>query len=124
MVQRLSLRSLIAALLIAAVSLTTAEAQGPTRLLRFPHINGDTVAFTYAGDLYTAPLAGGTATRLTSHEGLEIFAKFSPDGRWIAFSGEYAGSRQVYVIKILSKHNRGRSLRSAGTVSPRMSSYF
>ncbi|NIP82625.1 MAG: hypothetical protein GWM90_26760, partial [Gemmatimonadetes bacterium] len=69
-----------------------------TRLLRFPHIHGDRVVFTYAGDLYTAPARGGQATRLTSHEGLEIFAKFSPDGRWIAFSGEYAGTRQVYVI--------------------------
>jgi tricorn protease len=73
-------------------------AQEETRLLRFPHIHGNTVVFTYAGDLYTAPVAGGEARRLTSHEGLELFARFSPDGRWIAFSGEYAGTRQVYVI--------------------------
>jgi len=73
-------------------------AQGETRLLRFPHIHGNTVVFTYAGDLYTAPLAGGEAKRLTSHEGQEVFARFSPDGRWIAFSGEYAGTRQVYII--------------------------
>jgi tricorn protease len=69
-----------------------------TRLLRFPHIHGDRVVFTYAGDLYTAPVTGGDATRLTSHAGMEIFARFSPDGRWIAFSGEYAGTRQVYLI--------------------------
>jgi tricorn protease len=56
------------------------------------------VVFTYAGDLYTAPVTGGDATRLTSHAGMEIFARFSPDGRWIAFSGEYAGTRQVYLI--------------------------
>jgi len=74
------------------------EAQREARLLRFPHVNGNTVVFTYAGDLYTAPLAGGEAKRLTSHEGLEVFARFSPDGRWIAFSGEYAGTRQVYVM--------------------------
>ncbi|MEJ2207310.1 MAG: PDZ domain-containing protein, partial [Gemmatimonadota bacterium] len=74
------------------------RAQEEARLLRFPHIHGNTVVFTYAGDLYTAPLAGGAATRLTSHEGLELFARFSPDGRWIAFSGEYAGTRQVYVM--------------------------
>ena len=73
-------------------------AQQETRLLRFPHINGDQVVFTYAGDLYTVPLPGGTATRLTSHHGLELFARFSPDGSRIAFSGEYAGTRQVYVI--------------------------
>ncbi|HUF76799.1 MAG TPA: PDZ domain-containing protein [Longimicrobiales bacterium] len=69
-----------------------------TLLLRFPHIHGDRVVFTYAGDLYTAPSVGGDATRLTSHEGMEVFARFSPDGRWIAFSGEYAGTRQVYLI--------------------------
>jgi len=88
--------------LVAAVLLCRAGgavgAQEDTRLLRFPHIHGNTVVFTYAGDLYTAPITGGEAKRLTSHEGLEIFARFSPDGRWIAFSGEYAGTRQVYVM--------------------------
>jgi tricorn protease len=73
-------------------------AQDETRLLRFPHIHGNTVVFTYAGDLYSASLSGGEARRLTSHEGLELFARFSPDGRWIAFSGEYSGTRQVYVM--------------------------
>ncbi|MFW6330948.1 MAG: hypothetical protein ACOC3J_04410, partial [Gemmatimonadota bacterium] len=81
--------ALVAALLLttpAAAQLGTAAGQEDgTRLLRFPHIHGDRVVFTYAGDLYTARLSGGTATRLTSHPGLEIFAKFSPDGRWIAF---------------------------------------
>ncbi len=75
-----------------------APAAAETRLLRFPHIHGQNVVFTYAGDLYTVPLSGGRATRLTSHEGLEMFARFSPDGRWIAFSGEYAGTRQVYLV--------------------------
>ncbi|MFC1660269.1 PDZ domain-containing protein [Gemmatimonadota bacterium] len=74
------------------------SAQEETRLLRFPHIHGNTVVFTYAGDLYTAPTAGGEAKRLTSHQGLEVFGRFSPDGRWIAFSGEYGGTRQVYLI--------------------------
>ncbi len=74
------------------------SAQDEARLLRFPHIHGDQVVFTYAGDLYTASMGGGEAKRLTSHEGLELFARFSPDGRWIAFSGEYAGTRQVYVM--------------------------
>ncbi len=75
-----------------------AFAQEETRLLRFPHLHGNTVVFTYAGDLYTVPLSGGEAKRLTSHEGVELFARFSPDGGRIAFSGEYAGTRQVYLI--------------------------
>ncbi|MHB1191997.1 MAG: S41 family peptidase [Longimicrobiales bacterium] len=83
--------------LLLAVA-TGAAAQEDTRLLRFPHVHGNTVVFTYAGDLYTAPLAGGEAKRLTSHEGLELMARFSPDGQWIAFSGEYAGTRQIYVM--------------------------
>src|SRR5438045_4697624 len=69
-----------------------------TKLLRFPDIHGDKVVFTYAGDLWTASAAGGTATRLTAHPGLEVFAKFSPDGKWIAFTGKYDGDEQVYVM--------------------------
>src|ERR1044071_2217911 len=69
-----------------------------TKLLRFPDIQGDRVAFTYAGDIWTAPSSGGTAIRLTAHPGMEVFAKFSPDGKWIAFTGQYDGDEQVYVI--------------------------
>lgn len=69
-----------------------------TKLLRYPDIYGDTVVFVYAGDLWRAPLSGGDAVRLTAHEGLEMFPKFSPDGQWIAFTGQYDGDEQVYVI--------------------------
>jgi tricorn protease len=75
-----------------------APGQGPTRLLRYPDLYGDRLVFCYGGDLWTAPAAGGTAIRLTAHPGLELFPKFSPDGRWIAFTGQYDGDEQVYVI--------------------------
>src|SRR5438132_878387 len=78
------------------VAATPAFAQ--TKLLRFPDVFGDRVAFTYAGDIWTAPAAGGTAIRLTAHPGMEVFAKFSPDGKWIAFTGQYDGDEQVYVM--------------------------
>ena len=68
------------------------------RLLRFPATNGTEVVFSYAGDLYKVPLAGGEAQRLTSHIGYEIFPRFSPDGKSIAFTGEYDGNREVYLI--------------------------
>src|ERR1700746_1562609 len=84
-----------ACLLSIAVSITCAA---QTKLLRFPDIHGDRVVFTYAGDLWTAATSGGIATRLTAHPGLEVFAKFSPDGKWIAFTGQYDGDEQVYVI--------------------------
>jgi tricorn protease len=53
------------------------------------------VVFTYGGDLWLSPTAGGSATRLTAHLGVETFAKFSPDGKWIAFTGQYDGDEQV-----------------------------
>jgi tricorn protease len=68
------------------------------RLLRHPDINNDLVVFVYAGDIWSAPVNGGDAVRLTSHKGLEIFPRISPDGKWIAFSGEYSGTRQIFVI--------------------------
>ncbi len=74
------------------------QAYSQTKLLRFPDIRADRVVFTYAGDLWTAPSSGGSATRLTSHPGIEVFGKFSPDGKWIAFTGQYDGDEQVYVV--------------------------
>ena len=68
------------------------------RMLRFPDINNNLIAFVYAGDIWTVNANGGEARRLTSHMGLELFPKISPDGKWIAFSGEYSGNRQVYVM--------------------------
>ena len=74
------------------------RASAQTKLLRFPDIHGDNVVFTYAGNLWLASSSGGTATRLTTHPGMELFAKFSPDGEWIAFTGQYDGDEQVYVM--------------------------
>lgn len=68
------------------------------RVLRFPAIYKDQIVFTYAGDLYTVPISGGIARKLTSHTGYECFARFSPDGKYIAFTGEYDGNREVYLI--------------------------
>src|SRR5919206_4513165 len=95
-------RSLILAVLFLFASMQAAaqptQGEGLGRLLRFPDIRGNLIAFVYAGDIWTVPSSGGTARRLTSHPGLELFPKISPDGRWIAFSGEYSGTRQVFVI--------------------------
>jgi tricorn protease len=84
---------------LAAIGLFLAvSASAQTKLLRFPDIHGDRVVFTYGGDLWTVSTAGGTAVRLTSHPGVESYAKFSSDGRWIAFTGQYDGDEQVYVM--------------------------
>jgi len=84
---------------IAALGAAAAMANPPeARLLRYPDIHGDFVVFVYAGDVWRAPSAGGEARRLTSHEGTELTPKISPDGKWVAYSAEYTGSRQVYVM--------------------------
>ncbi len=74
-------------------------AQEDARLLRFPAVHGQKVVFTYAGDLYQVPLSGGTARKLTSDvDGYEMFAHFSPDGKEIAFTGQYDGNTEVFTI--------------------------
>jgi tricorn protease len=69
-----------------------------SRLMRFPDIYQDKIVFVYAGDLWLVPAEGGLARRLTSDIGLELFPKFSPDGKWIAFTGQYEGNTDVYLI--------------------------
>src|SRR5688572_2514901 len=89
----------LAAAALAAAPVRAAETGPPEgRLLRFPDIHRDFVVFVYGGDIWQAPSIGGPAHRLTSHPGLELFPKISPDGRFIAFNAEYTGTRQVYVM--------------------------
>jgi tricorn protease len=87
-------------LLISAFFLTLALfAQDEARLMRFPAIHGEQVVFSYAGDLYTLDKDGGTARKLTNDaDGYEMFARFSPDGSNIAFTGQYDGNTEVYVM--------------------------
>src|SRR6267143_3949237 len=71
---------------------------GRTRLLRTPTVSATQIAFAYANNIWTVPRAGGLARRLTSFQGQTSNPHFSPDGKWIAFSGEYAGNLDVYVV--------------------------
>ena len=93
-----AMRKLITILAVLATATAVSAQERLTRLLRQPDIHGDQLAFVYAGDLWIASARGGDARRLTSDDGMEYFPKFSPDGRWIAFTGDYSGSRQVFVI--------------------------
>ena len=68
------------------------------RLMRFPDIYKDKVVFFYGGNLWLASTSGGAARRITSSQGRELFPKFSPDGKWIAFTGQYDGNFNVYVM--------------------------
>jgi len=97
MTSRIRIKIIFAPVVVCLLMLA-ATVSAQTKLLRFPDIHGDKVAFTYGGDLWIASTSGGSATRLTAHPGLELFAKFSPDGKWIAFTGQYDGDEQVYVV--------------------------
>jgi tricorn protease len=93
---------------------------GETRLLRFPDIYKDSIAFSYGGDVWLASANGGAARRLTSDRGEELFPKFSPDGRWIAYTGQSTGSRQVYVISVDGGTPRQLTFRQdVGEIPPR-----
>jgi tricorn protease len=71
---------------------------GPTRLLRTPTVSATQIAFAYANNIWTVERAGGNARRLTTFQGQTSNPHFSPDGKWLAFSAEYAGNTDVYVI--------------------------
>ncbi|MEQ9231906.1 MAG: protease, partial [Cyclobacteriaceae bacterium] len=75
----------------------TVIAQG-TQLLREPTISSTEIVFVYANDLWKVNRSGGDAIRLTTNEGYESSPHFSPDENWIAFSAEYGGNTDVYVI--------------------------
>ncbi len=93
---------LLAAALGCSASAMAAGTTGSdeARLLRFPTIGGSTIVFSYGGDLYSVPATGGEAKRLTSHEGNEIFPRVSPDGKTIAFTGQYDGNTEVYSMPL------------------------
>ena len=76
----------------------SAPAQEESRLLRFPTIHGNQIVFSHAGNLYSVAASGGLARKLTSHDGLEMFPRFSPDGKWLAFTGQYDGNTEVYLM--------------------------
>lgn len=84
--------------LIAACLATAPAALAQPRILQSPAISRDLIAFGYAGDLWTVPRAGGTATRVTTGLGPESGPVFSPDGQSIAFTGEYDGNTDVFTV--------------------------
>ncbi|MFB0565980.1 MAG: PDZ domain-containing protein [Candidatus Aminicenantaceae bacterium] len=70
------------------------------KLLRDPDICSTSIVFVYGGDLWIVEREGGNARRLTSHIGLELSPKISPDEKWITFSGQYDGNMDVYIIPL------------------------
>ena len=98
MIRPPSLLAAAAALFLAAGFAPAARALEECRLLRQPDIEGDRIVFVYAGDLWAVARAGGVATRLTTHDGVERFPQLSPDGATVAFTAEYDGNIDVYSL--------------------------
>ena len=92
-------------LLCTALAGVTAEARAQnvndTRLLSQPAVSASRVAFVYAGDLFSAKLDGSDVRRLTTADGDESSPFFSPDGVWIAFTANYDGNTDVFVVPAL-----------------------
>ena len=89
-------------LALATIALVgpVAQAQIDARLMRYPAVSSTQIAFTYAGDIWAVAKTGGTARRLSTPKGEETFPRFSPDGKEIAFSGDYDGNVDIYVMPV------------------------
>lgn len=81
-----------------SATLAASATDATTLMLRTPSVSATQLAFAYAQNIWVVPRAGGDAKHLTSFQGQAGNPRFSPDGQWIAFSGEYAGNLDVYVI--------------------------
>ena len=92
------MRNVLAVVLLGFTTVCFGQQMPEGRLMRFPDIYKNKIVFSYAGDLWLASSSGGVARRITTHPGLELFPKFSPDGKWIAFTAQYDGNFNVYVI--------------------------
>ncbi len=94
----MSKQTLLLASFLVAASAANGATGAFTRLLRMPTVSATQIAFAYANNLWIVERAGGTARRLTSFSGQTTNPHFSPDGKWVAFSAEYAGNVDVYVV--------------------------
>ena len=88
--------SILASVFLGSAAL--AQISGQQALVRFPTLHGGSIVFEAGGNLWKVGLAGGEARRLTADPGYDQMPRFSPNGKWIAFTGEYAGQTDVYVM--------------------------
>lgn len=98
-------------LLLSAIGQMVAQG---TQLLRQPTISGESIVFVYANDLWQVDRDGGDAVRLTSNEGGETLPHFSPDEKYIAFTGQYDGNTDVYVIPVEGGNPKRLTYHSSG----------
>lgn len=88
---------LVVFVLIAAANLAFAD---QTKLVRYPDYHDGKLAFCYMGEIWIFTESDGIARRLTAHDGVDVYPKFSPDGKWLAFSSDRSGNWDVYVVAV------------------------
>ncbi len=104
-------------LVVALLALAQTTSAEPIRLARYPHVSNDgTLAFSYHGDIWLVSGDGSNARRLTAHVARDINPRFSPDGRWIAFSSNRMGNNDVYVVPVLGGEPRQLTWHSGDDV--------
>ncbi|MGI8581391.1 MAG: S41 family peptidase [Chitinophagaceae bacterium] len=94
------MRTLISFIFFALAISQSLTAQIDAGLFRYPDVSKTQIVFTYANDLWMVPKEGGAAIKLSSPPGVESFPKFSPEGNTVAYSGNYDGNQDVYVIAV------------------------
>lgn len=93
------MKKIIFSLFLSGLTLS-GFSQTDARMFRYPDVSESQITFCYAGDIWIVDKNGGTATKLSSPAGEESMPKFSPDGKTIAFSGNYGGNTDVYTIPV------------------------
>ena len=101
--------------LFLVVLATTCAVRGESHLMRIADVHEDQIVFNYESDLWLASTEGGLARRITNDPGGESWAKFSPDGKSIAFSAQYDGGADVYIMDAQG----GRAHTAEPTIRPR-----
>src|SRR6516164_8360362 len=112
MIRRVAAAAFITALLVSAFG-GRSQTSAPIKLARYPDYHAGKIAFTYLGDIWTADEDGKNIQRLTVHKARDIQPRFSPDGRWIAFSSDREGNMDVYVIPATGGAVRRLTMHSA-----------
>jgi tricorn protease len=92
------MKRLFPLIILLALFATSAAHAGEARLVRYPHYHQGRIAFTYLADIWTAREDGTDVRRLTVHRARDVYPRFSPDGRWIAFSSDRDGNLDVFII--------------------------
>ena len=97
---RVASGALALAAMLSLVAAATASDLAPTKMLRSPTVSATQIAFAYAQNIWIVDRAGGPARRLSSFQGEAANPRFSPDGKWVAYSSTDSGSRHVYIEQV------------------------